>query len=228
MKLFASFTKSSIPYRKLLLELLVVFLGVTAGFIMNNYKAGQKEKELEIHYLKGFLSDVNSNITSYQEYLDQDSAWLDAMRPMVLQMQADSFPADSATVLLDMVTEIGKASVYNATYQDVSNSGSLSLIQNLALRRALADYQLRIADGTFLDEYFYRFFNSYVTPIVMRDYDILGNHFIPVEIMDDPHFTNVILGYLSMIQQRRQVYGDLVIDSKTLKSQIEEELLALD
>ena len=43
------------------LELLVVFIGVTAGFILNNWRENAAEKKLEYKYLNSFYRDVQNN-----------------------------------------------------------------------------------------------------------------------------------------------------------------------
>lgn len=62
-------TKKSKKYnwQRLILELLVVFLGVTAGFLLNNWRMKAQKYQLEKTYITGFLRDVNDNIVRLEE-----------------------------------------------------------------------------------------------------------------------------------------------------------------
>ena len=61
---------------KLFFELVVVFLGVTAGFVLNNFRMEQEEKKLEDKYLESFLQDVEFDIPALENAVRTDSVWL--------------------------------------------------------------------------------------------------------------------------------------------------------
>ncbi|MBN2362656.1 hypothetical protein JXL83_00830 [candidate division WOR-3 bacterium] len=75
---------------KLTLELLVVFLGVTAGFVLNNWRSDFQERQLEKKYIAGFLQDIQFNIEELETQIEKDSTWLERASPLVLSM-ADGF-----------------------------------------------------------------------------------------------------------------------------------------
>ncbi len=63
-------------WKKLFLELIVVFLVVTAGFLLNNWQLEKQDELLEKKYMSGFLQDVNTNITELKTAIESDSLWL--------------------------------------------------------------------------------------------------------------------------------------------------------
>ena len=48
------------------LELIVVFLGVSSGFLLNNWRMEKQETQLKHKYISGFLQDVNNNIPEFK------------------------------------------------------------------------------------------------------------------------------------------------------------------
>lgn len=70
-------------WKKLFFELIVVFLGVTAGFLLNNWQLDKKDKQLEKRYMIGFLQDVNANIAELETEVDSDSLWLNRVKPQL-------------------------------------------------------------------------------------------------------------------------------------------------
>jgi len=63
-------------WKKLFFELIVVFLGVTAGFLLNNWQLEKQDELLDKKYMNGFLQDVNTNITELKTAIESDSLWL--------------------------------------------------------------------------------------------------------------------------------------------------------
>ena len=53
---------ASYDWKKLFFELIVVFLGVTAGFLLNNWRIQKDAQSTEEKYLSGFHQDVVMNI----------------------------------------------------------------------------------------------------------------------------------------------------------------------
>ncbi len=72
---------------KLGLELLVVFLGVTSGFLLNSWRERQQEMKMEQKYISSFIKDVNDNIDQLEELCALDSIWLKQARQNVMAIQ---------------------------------------------------------------------------------------------------------------------------------------------
>lgn len=54
----------------------MVFLGVTAGFVLQNTKELKQNRGLELKYMEGFKDDVVQNMGSLTEMVENDSAWI--------------------------------------------------------------------------------------------------------------------------------------------------------
>jgi len=214
---------------KLGLELLVVFLGVSSGFLLNNWQERQQEKQLEQKYISGFLQDVGGNIQQLEELIASDSIWLNQSLRNVLMIKGDSLSLDTAEAMVKKIVVINKIELYEGTYQDITNSGNLNIIQNFELRSGIVEYQLAINGVHFVDDYFYKYFNDYVMPFVLSNFNVLTGHFKADDSYRTLEFSNAFVGFYSMVQQRRQAYSGLLEKSNTfqemlLKAQNKEHL----
>jgi hypothetical protein len=81
---------------KLGLELLVVFLGVTSGFLLNSWRERQLEEQMEQKYVISFIKDVSDDIKQLEELCTVDSLWLKQARDKVLALQSHTLKQDSA------------------------------------------------------------------------------------------------------------------------------------
>lgn len=206
---------------KLGLELLVVFLGVSSGFLLNNWRERQLEQEFEQKYIAGFIEDVNNNIDQLEGLTASDSVWLKQAKINVIAINDNSLTLDSAEAMVKKIVAINRMEPHEGTYEDMTNSGNLSIIKNFELKSKIVDYQIALKEVRFVDDYFYKYFNDFVMPFVISNFNVLSGHFEDENAYKNLEFTNAFVGYFSMVQQRQIVYKDLLVKSKYLSESLQ-------
>ncbi|MGL1888612.1 MAG: hypothetical protein OCD76_19020 [Reichenbachiella sp.] len=215
---------NSINWEKLFLELLVVFLGVTAGFILNNYKSERQAEELELKYLNSFLKDAEYNLNELQDFHKEDSTWMAWSIPFIKQFRDKSTPLDSASSLFLKIMMVNNITPKKGTYEDITNSGNLNLIQNFGLKEAIVNYHLELEDAKFLYQFFQEYFNNFVLPFVLEEFDLINNEPRSPEIIHSHKFSNMFIGYFAMVQQRRVMNDSLLVTNEGLIGYLKQEL----
>ena len=211
-------------WKKLGLELLVVFLGVTAGFVLNNWRMNSQESNLRQKYLTGFHQDVTANITELEAGIHDDSLWLERAKPLLLSIQDKTITQDSAKAVMQMIIRISKINDHTGTYIAITNSGNLNLINNFQLKSQLVDYHMAIEGADFVEDYFYDYFNEFVMPFIFEEFSILSGAFRKSGVIRSVRFSNVFAGYFSMKQQRLAAYQELLGKSVALRNVLVREL----
>ena len=210
-------------WQRLFMELLVVFLGVTAGFLLNNWQLQEKDQVLEEKYLESFIEDVNSNIAELKKAINADSMWLARARPKLLLMKEGAISIDSANSLVRQIVSISRIDIQTGTYEDITNSGNLNLLSNYKVKKQIVDYHVEISGIEFIDTYFYDFFNDYVMPFVIEHYSVLKEKLIDARIIKSDRFGNIITSYYAVMQQRKAAYDNLLKQSYQLIIHLEGE-----
>jgi len=213
---------SNYDWGRLILELFVVFLGITAGFVLNNWREGKSSKELESKYIESFMTDVESNIEELENAWTSDSIWLKKAKPILGQMAVEELNVDSAKRLISMVVQVSKIEIHTTTYTDMVNSGNMKIIRSFNLKKEIVDYHIALEGLAFVEKYVEKHFSSFVLPFVFNKFDILKGEFIDNNILHTPEFSNIIAGYTSMIQQREDNYSKLLKESKQFKLSLED------
>jgi hypothetical protein len=119
---------------KLFFELIMVFLGVNAGFVLNNWRMEQDERNLEQKYLASFLQDVKMDIPGLENAIRTDSMWLATAKPLLNSIINKNIKFDSATVMIKMIVKISIIDANSSSYEENSNSGNLNIITNFELK----------------------------------------------------------------------------------------------
>jgi hypothetical protein len=214
----------NVNWKHLTLELFVVFLGVTAGFILNNWRGNINDRRHEIQYLESFRDDVITNLESLSESIDADSLWKERATPLIRALQEDSFPADSAFGLMSMLSSYTQFQARTGTWEDITNSGNLNLIRDFELKRGVLDYHVQIESVAFIDEYFFEYFDRALNSYIMSQYSFAKNQLINPDVSNTLEFANVATVFYSLQGQRYNAYQELRAESDTLLHSLNQAL----
>jgi hypothetical protein len=205
---------------KLFFELVVVFLGVTAGFVLNNWRMQQEENQLEQKYLSSFLQDVGYDIPELENAIKTDSLWLVKAKPLLTSIINKNIKIDSAQIMINLIVKISKIDAHSSTYEEISNSGNLNIISDFELKSQIVDYYLALGGVGFIDDYFHKYFSDFVMPFILTEYSVLTGEFNNETVINTVRFSNVVAGYYSLVQQRLAAYEKLLTDCYLLKDEL--------
>lgn len=200
-----------------IIELLVVFLGITAGFVLQNNKEENADKELEQKYVVGIHADVLENIENLQEGIKSDSLWLAKNRYAVKLIAFDSLSLDSATSLIKTMISYSEFSEQTTTYENLLNSGNLNLIEDYDLKQKIVEYHKEFENFQLLETYFHDYYSETLTPFLMTYFDLFSQKLTATNTHKSILFQNIFASHFSLTQQRCEGYKGLLNDSKKME-----------
>lgn len=216
--------KNKYDWRKLTLELIVVFLGVTVGFLLNNWRIQNHEESLEQKYLNGFAQNINANNNNLKIAIETDSLRIDNMKPIILSLQSNNFSPDSVTSVFLNIISISRLEFYTDTYQEIISSGNLNVINDFQLKEKIVNYHISIDGVKFVEDYFYNYHNAFVLPFIINEFNLLTGELNDLTVINTVKFSNVIASYYSMLQQQLNVNKELLVKSNDLRQIVESSL----
>ncbi len=187
---------------KLSLELIAVFVGISAGFFMNNFQEDRRDRELEHKYLESFHKNLVADSIEIKKHIEEDQNNLDRSRRAAIAMTSTILPVDSARALLAVVATFNNLNMKDATYTSIVNSGNLGLIRDWSLREDLVNYysyQQSIRD---VEVVYNEYINTYVMPFLFKNLDLLSGEFAEDFRTDSREFKNMTTGYYILADQR--------------------------
>jgi len=215
---FSNLTK--INFTKLFLELLVVFLGVTGGFLLQNYKEIKTDRDLEKKYLEGIYTDTKENIVELKESITQDSLWIEQNNYALPLLASDSLSYDSARSLMMSMAFYSEFNAQTNTYANITNSGSLNIIEDYELRQIIVDCFNHFENSKLLDTYFRKFNENRFLSYFIVNYNMFTHEFITLNSHRKIEFKNIFAIYFSLTQQRLVSYRDLLEENLNLEKQL--------
>lgn len=208
------------------LEVLVVFIGVTAGFLLNNWREENVEKKLEAKYLNSFYKDVQNNESQIDTLVTSSQLKADKLISILKATELVNKPL-TEELAREIVTEIiyiEWLSATNDTYQDIINSGNLNLISNYQLKEKISSYYTFLNEIKNVEHYYQKHMDSYGFPVLYKTVNLLTQEFINKESYQTLEFTNMYLGVISLIQQNNNSYRKALDKNRELQEALRHAL----
>ena len=212
------------------LELLVVFIGVTAGFILNNWRENAAEKKLEYKYLNSFYRDVQNNENEIDSLILSSQLKSDKLIAILKETELVNKPLneDQAREIVTEISYIEWLSAANDTYEDIINSGNLNLISDYQLKEKISSYYTFLNEIKNVEQFHQKHMDNYGFPFLYKTVNLLSQEFVNEESYQSMEFTNMYLGVISLIQQNNNHYRKALDKNRELQEALRHSLKLKD
>ena len=208
---------------KLTLELIVVFIGVSAGFVFDNFREDQSNRKMEVKYLESFYNNVVADSVEIQSMILSNQNNIDISGRSVASMQAGTVTNDTALVVLSVMATYTSLNLENATYLSVVNSGNLGLIRDFEIREQIVYYYRSHEDMRYVEQVYNDYISNYILPYVIKKLDFISGQLVEDFTVKDIEFRNITSGYYLISRQKMELVHSL----DSLNSGLKNSLAAL-
>lgn len=203
------------------MSLLVVFLGVSAGFLLQNRKEDSANRELEQKYMAGFKADIEVCIVDLKAAITGDSLWLAKNTWAIKQMFTGNIPKDSASQVMMNMAFLSEFNAQTNAYENITNSGNLNIISSYSKKQDLIKYYKYLEDFSLVENYFNDYHTERFLPYLIGNYDLMSQKFVVSGAENSVKFRNIFASFYSLTQQREAGYRKLLLESEEIKIQLE-------
>lgn len=213
--------KTKTSWWKLALELIVVFIGVSAGFLFDNFREEQSNRKLEGKYLESFYNNVMADSVEIQDMIQSSQNNMDITGRTVALMQAGTCTNDSALLALGVMATFNNLNLEDATYASVVNSGNLGLIRDFEISEKIVYYYRSHEDMRYVDKVYSDYISMYILPYVTKKLDFISGRFVEDFSVNDTEFRNITAGYYTISNQKMEFVHTLDSLNRDLKNSLE-------
>lgn len=209
-----------------LLELLVVFIGVTAGFLLNNWREEKSNSKLEQKYLNGFYADLLSDKDDLDSLIFRTKAKTDKLMEVLKESEYDNntLTREMANKIIEQILYLEWFSPADDTYDDIINSGNLNIISDYRVKENISSYYSLMNEVKNVEQFYLNHMNDYGFPIIYKNYHILKREFINDKCYKSLEFTNMYLGTISFYQQNTKIYEQALENNLELTDELKRVL----
>lgn len=134
-------------------EIFLVVIGILIALQVNNWNEARKEARTTEVILKNLYVDIQEdleNLESLKQMLSERKANADYLLN-IINSQGTIIDTTRTVVALTRVGWILNYTPTFATYNEITNSGRLSLIESVELKKQLADYKSQVEDNSSIE-----------------------------------------------------------------------------
>ena len=212
---------------RLSLELIVVFVGVTGGFLFDSYREDLSDRNLEKKYLVSLHQNLVADSTELHASIENNRNNVEISEKVVSSMRSGNLHPDSALRVIQVMVTYYNLNLNDATYQSIVSSGNLGLISNFAIKEQIVDYYQSQEDMHYVEGVYNDYINNYVIPHVFKYVDFISGELDKGFDVNDREFRNVTSGYYILARQQIELMeslDSLCLDLKEAMAVVIEDL----
>lgn len=214
-----------INWRYIFIELLIVIIGISIAFALNNWAQSHQNGQLKTTYIEALAKDIQSDLAQLEQNHQQlvgTQTTLQQMMPHLFQPLPgrDSIPG----WFFKKSHEYVEFYPHNATYESMLHSGDLKLISDFQLKNNIVEHYNNYAKLFKAIDRHENFAKSYSADFFMKEtnHQRLFSHQQP-ELLDVPFFRNLVFASFGITQIQIDAHKEAIQACQTLLEQLNKE-----
>ena len=141
-------------WKHYIFEFLMLFLAVFCGFLAENFREHQVEKEREEKFIKNLVEDLNQDTIAFAKNINYISVLLEKDDSLINLLNSPDVKNFGSTLYYTarLSSRSTPLAINDATIQQLKNSGGFRLIQNEKVAKQIMEYYNRIVFINYLQQ----------------------------------------------------------------------------
>jgi hypothetical protein len=194
---------------KLSLELVAVFVGITAGFFFENYREERANRIKEQKFLVSILENVKADSIVIHSHLDNFKNNLDISTRTVASLNSGPIAKDSAIAMMGVMGTYDGLILQDATYESIINSGNLELIRDFLVRENILKYYQSVKSLQYVKGIYDQYIDNFIFPYIFDNLDFVSGVTADDFDPDSREFRNISAVYYTMVDARVSLANEL-------------------
>lgn len=206
-----------------LINLVVVFLGVTIAFQMGNWKENRVQKQLEKDFCTNMIADLESDMNGLKMGRDTIPKLMLAFDHILQTSYTQNFKDTSLINSVYLLYHQMYFLPQPVTYTSYLNSGRLDIIKNPELKREITKYyEIYLGFVERMEKGAENYRSTQFLPYVMKNVRYSSQSSLAdYEFLEDPYFVNLLIGRKHIEQGKLYAFEMALEHAKELKKALE-------
>lgn len=190
-----------IDWRSKFIDLLIVIIGITIAFKLNNWNESIKSDTAGKEYIASFYNENKENrenLVAAIKFSETNKRDLDTLKAILLSKDYSDNRIKTLTAGMMAIANYTPSTI---TMQNISSSGEFDLIKDIELRKNLISTYNAYKTTTSLEDIISNYTNQYVTPYFFKNIRFSDFSAIHSDFAKDPEFENIVFGYDVLLNQ---------------------------
>ena len=189
-----------------LIELVVVFIGITLAFMLNNWREDYTDQQMAEKYMNSFRSDIAYDHAQLDSIIQSNEDKLERINLFIGSLKNKNSTIRDAERIMGAMAEINPFIPEINTYESIKNSGSLNILTDFEIKEKLIQYYQRLEGKKLIEQMNMLYITNYIIPFIHENADFLNQRIINRNVVDNHNFSNLVLGYYQLLVQTIDYY----------------------
>lgn len=201
------------------LEIMIVIVGISIAFALDNWASDKKEQKLERQFKTSLISDLNKDIQDLNEIIDSTQVIIGHVGQIFEYNYGGR--ADSLFRRHHIISTYLANYFYpqHGTYVSLVNSGEINVLGQFQLRKALSDhYNVTLKEVERTDDVIRNLADNVISRYILENiqFSFDRDGIVSADPLKTTKATNMIGSYFNLLSGRQQIYKDLINKSNSL------------
>ena len=175
----------------ILFEVMVVFIGVSAAFFLNNWRNDKNIEAKEINYTERLIKDMSYNIEDLKARIDMDTNNINRSKVLLKGLYLKDLPEDSITSILELIVTSGTINLKYTTYEEILNNGEFNVLSNDSIRNLIIETKNLYENIGVREKFYTDFYHNLMLPYIIDNFDLMHSKAINKYLSTDVQLVNL-------------------------------------
>lgn len=215
-----------IRWRYAIGELLIVTIGITVAFALNNWASSIKDDDTRKEYLASIQNDLEMDIRNLDSTILELNTRVQFIRGMFRYVGRPFEGRDSIAMQFFKYIDPVKFTAQEATLQSMKFSGDLKLVKNIDLKNRIIQHYDEYSNVEVQIKRHVSFATDHLAAYFLEniDYSKFGREG-GTDFMDDPYFGNLLSSIYGIYILERQAHQEALKSATALNEKMNSELI---
>ena len=191
------------------IELIVVFIGITLAFMLNNWREEYTDLQMAEKYINSFQNDITYDHSQLDSIIHSNESKLEQITQFINSLKNKNATILDGERIMGLMAEINPFIPKINTYESIKNSGSLNILTDFDIKEKLIQYYQSLEEKKLIEDMNLLYITTYIIPYIHQNADFLNQRIINKNVLNNHNFTNLVLGYYQLLVQTIDFYKEI-------------------
>lgn len=217
--------KNKLSFKTVLLEILIVIVGITIAFWLNNWGEERKERSLETEFLKTLRSDLATDSAAFAYQIEQNERNLHHISRFVSTLRNKDYQNDSIQWYIGTFLNRNNWIINANTFEILKSGGKLDIIQDFDLRSEISQFfRIRTYQTEWMLDVIQTFQDNQMNVYLTKNTDYFIQYQPKKDFVRDTEFQNLLASWADLTDEKLVLYEDILKEITYLISKLDVQL----
>jgi hypothetical protein len=217
--------QNKLSFKTILLEILIVIIGITIAFWLNNWGEERKERALEMEFLKSLRTELATDSAAFVYQVDQNEKNLERLNAFINMLRQKDYENDSINRFIGSFMNRNNWIINDNTFEVLKSGGKLDIISDFDLRSDIsAFYRIRTFQTERILDVVQHFMDNQMQVYLTKNTDYFISEQPDRSFLRDAEFQNLLVLWSELNDHKLGLYDQIIVDITQLISKLDEHL----